>query len=404
VRKPVWLLAPALLLGACASDKYLGSPAHAPFDRGDWAIAERGFEQASKEPGANQLLFMLDWGMALFEQGKYAEAAKIFLKAEKLAEIKDYTSVSEEIGTLATSDNVRGYKGEDFEKVLINVYLAFCFAAQGQTEEAQVEARKINLLLNRMITEGKRNYEESPFARVFSSMLWEASGDWNAAYIDLKLAHKLDPSFPGLGEGLITLSNKLGFGDDERRWREAYPEAQARRIKKGEGELVVFFELGKSPRKVPRSENSSLPRFESRYFSERGLEVQVKGLDPVRTASALNIEGTSTRYLEDRIGRMAGKKMLGTLAKGAIAAGVGSKTDNSDVGWLVFYALMATDRADLRSWMSLPAEIQMARIPLMAGDYDVKLRVLDSSGGTLRELPDRKVSIKGGAKAFVIAR
>ncbi len=393
-----------IFAGACASDRYLSSPGHGYFEKKDWARAEMAFEKEAKEPGANQLLFMLDQALALFANGDYKEATEILLKAEELAEIKDYTSVSEEVGTLATSESVRGYKGEDFEKVLINVYLALGFAAQGKIESAQVEARKINLLLNKMITDGKRNYEESPFARVLSAILWEATGDWNAAYVDYKLAHELDPAFPGLGERLIYAANRMNFRDDEMRWRQAYPQAKARRWSRDEGELVVFFQRGKSPRKVPRGENGTLPRFVARSYGDGDLSIAVTGLDPVRTQTALDIEKTSIRYLEDRIGRMAARKLLGAAVKGAIAAGVGAKAKDSDLGVLVFYALMASDRADLRSWLSLPAEIQMARIPLMPGKYRVGLRVLDGSGDEMRDLGEEEIVITPGAKAFKVAR
>ncbi len=393
-----------LFAGACASDRYLSNPGHSYFDKKDWSRAERAFAKEAKESGSNQLLFLLDQGVSLFEKREYAEAAELFLKAEDLAEIKDYTSVSEEVGTLATSENVRGYKGEDFEKVLINVYLALTYAAQGKLEDAQVEARKINLLLNKMITDGKRNYEESPFARVLSAILWEASGDWNAAYVDYKLAHELDASFPGLGDRLIALSGKLGFRDEESKWRQAYPRAPVRRWPRDEGELVVFFERGKSPRKVPRGENASLPRLEPRSYQEGALEVRVSNHDPVRTSTALDIERTSIRYLEDRIGRMAARKLIGMAVKGAIAAGVGAKSKDSDLGVLVFYALMASDRADLRSWLSLPAEIQMARVPLPAGTYKVSLRILDGSGDELRDLGEEEIDIQPGKKIFKIAR
>src|SRR5688572_13379853 len=96
------------LAGGCASQRYLGNEGHARFDWRDWEGAAAAFAPEAGKPGVNQVLFLLDRGTALFEARRYREAIDAFLRAEKLAEIKDYTSISEEVGTLATSDNVRG--------------------------------------------------------------------------------------------------------------------------------------------------------------------------------------------------------------------------------------------------------------------------------------------------------
>jgi hypothetical protein len=171
-------------LSSCASQNYLNNKGHQLLRNREYGAAADVFKADAYKSGSNQVLFLLDYGSSLFSSQKYEEAIKVFLEAEKLCEIKDWTSISEEVGALATSENVRGYKGEDFEKVLINVYLALAYSSIGKIEDAQVEARKINLLLYKMIHEGKRNYEESSFARYLSGLLWETTGDFNSAYID----------------------------------------------------------------------------------------------------------------------------------------------------------------------------------------------------------------------------
>jgi len=308
--------------------------------------------------------------VALFHARNYEESIKIFLQAEKLAEIKDYTSISEEAGSLITSDNVKMYRGEDFEKVLINVYLALAFAAVGKLESAQVEARKINLILYKMITDGKRNYSESPFARYLSGLIWEAGGDWNAAYIDYK-----------------------------------YPTAPLRERRPDRTELIVFFQRGFGPIKVPRDgQSSSLPRFVVRYSSEYGARVQVDGAERGEMISALNVESLSIQYLEERIGKMIAKKIAGAAVKGAIAAGVGSQSDSGDLGLLVFQLLMLADQADLRSWRSLPADVQMLRVPVAPGKRMVKVEVLGAGGSVVREIDVGEVDLRKNEKRFINVR
>lgn len=47
------------------------------------------------------------------------------------------------------------------------------------------------------------------------------------------------------------------------------------------------------------------------------------------------------------------------------------------LGWLVNLAGMATEKADTRSWLMLPAQIRAARLDLPAGRYRLRLEALD---------------------------
>jgi hypothetical protein len=392
------------LLSACASDRYWGSSGHRSFENRDWDAAANAWAKESKEPGTNQLLFKLDQATALFNAGKFSEAIPIFLLAEDLAEVKDFTSIGEEVGVLATGQNTRGYKGEDFEKVLINVYLALSYAALGDVEEAQVECRKINQLLNRMIIDGKRNYEESAFARYLSGMLWEASGEWNSAYIDYKFAYGLDPNLPGLVPDLVFAAQKMGFRDEESKWRISHPEAPLRKDNKGWGELVLIYQQGRSPRKQARYEDRTLPRLVPRSSEDYGARVVVDGEVRGELRATLDISNTSIRYLEDRIGRLKAAQLAGLATKAAIGVGVAEMSKNDDLGLLAFYALMASDQADLRSWSTLPATLQILRLPVPAGKHRVSLEVLGASGSVIRRIEVGEIEMRARGKKFIVER
>ncbi len=394
-----------ILLCSCASEKYLKNPGHSTFERRDYARAADEFGKDAKKPSSNQVLFILDQATSLFANQDFEGAIPLFLQAEKLAEIKDYTSLSEEVGVLATGENVRGYKGEDFEKILINVYLAMAFAAIGKLEDAQVEARKINLILYRMITEGKRNYQESPFARYFSALMWEANRDWNDAYIDYKKTAELDPAFPEIGRDLLNISQKMHFAEEYREWQDKYPHAKPRSLKAGEGEVVVIFEQGRSPIKVPRDgQDSVLPRFQSRSSLESGARLMVNGQAQGSFERVLDIDLLSKSFLEDRIARMKAAKVAGLVTKGALAYGIGKMAKSEDLGWLAFFVMAASDRADLRCWKTLPAELKMLRLPLKAGRYHLQVDVLTGNSTVLRSKDFGEIEVKAGKKRIFVAR
>jgi uncharacterized protein len=389
---------------ACATERYLGVEGHAAFARRDWQKASESFAQKASQEGTNQLLFMLDQAVSLFNMAQYEEAIAIFLEAEKLAEIKDYTSISEELGVLGSGQNVRGYKGEDFEKVLINVYLAMAFAAMGNFESAQVECRKINLLLNKMVIDGKRNYQESAFARYLSAVLWEASGEWNSAYIDYKLAYELDPELSFIASDLIYTAKKARLREYEMLWRNKYSSAPLREDRAGYGELIVFYHQGLSPRKVPRHDNAQLPRFVKRSSDDTGAQVWVNDSLVGQTQTLLDVEDVSIRYLEDRIGRLMAAQVAGLAVKAGIGYGVAKATKSDDLGVLAFYAMMLSDRADLRSWLSLPASIQVLRVSLPVGTHSVRLEVQGAAGKTIRSIEWDDIEIASRQKVFRVGR
>ena len=49
-----------------------------------------------------------------------------------MSEVKDYVSIGTEAATLFTNDSIKQYKGEDFEKVIINALLAIDYSVQGK--------------------------------------------------------------------------------------------------------------------------------------------------------------------------------------------------------------------------------------------------------------------------------
>src|SRR4051812_44003174 len=219
--------------------------------------------------GRDLLLFLLDEGLALHSAGRFEESNKAFLRADKIAEIKDYTSLATEAGTLLTSENIKDYKGEDFENCLINNYLAMNYALMGDAENALVEARRVNHKLQLMITDGQRKYKQDAFARYLSAILYESQGNWNDAYVDYKMAHDLEPAIPGLGRDLWRMAFLQHDRDDQEQWDEEYhltdaDHAEAKKVLQKSpklGEIIVLYENGISPVKQPNPQWRSLPRF-----------------------------------------------------------------------------------------------------------------------------------------------
>lgn len=399
-------------LSSCSSSRMKDTKTDALFRSGNYDGAAEHLKKGLADEGVDGrdgLLYLLDIGLSLHTAGKYDESIKYFLLADKAAEIKDYTSLSTEAATLLTTDQIKQYKGEDFENVLINVYLAMNFALKGDREAALVEAKRVNRKLYLMATEGKRNYQQNAFARYLSAVLYEADKNWNDAYVDYKLAAGLLPSFPTIGQDLWAIAWKMKNHDDMAKWEKKYSlseadkkTARARVAGDRPGEVIVLFQNGISPRKGPDPGFYSVPKFFPRFNPVSAGEVSVTGdvsgeALRERTDRLMDVEAVAIENLSEKWGGILAKKIAGVAAKEILGNAIDKQTGNSGIGQLVKFALYVSDQADTRSWNLLPKDLQMARFTVKGGTYTVKLKPVGASG----ELPEKTVQVKPGEKVFV---
>ena len=366
----------------------------------------KGVEEQG-DGGRDVLLYLLDEGLALHAAGKYAESNRVFQKADRIAEIKDYTSIATEAATLLVSDNIKDYKGEEFENVLISAYLAMNYALMGDSENAQVEARRVNRKLELMVSQGGRKYQQNAFARYLSAIVHEAQGEWNDAYIDYKKTFELTPDYPGLGRDLVRAASVLGMGDQVDEWREKLSLSRedvkdARKVVpkseggKGMGEIIVIYQNGISPVKQPNPQWGSLPHFVPRFNPVRSAQIEINGQVKGSTTVLHDIEAIAIQNLNEKYGGMVAKKVGGVVAKELLAHQIEKQTNNPLLGLLARVTLYASDQADLRSWNLLPRDLEMARFPVDPGTYQVRALPVGAA-----PLPEKNVQVQAGKKVFV---
>ncbi len=358
------------------------------------------------DDGRDKLLYLLDLGLCLHAAGKYKESNKYFFEADKIAEIKDYTSLSAEGATLLTSDNIKDYKGEDFEKVLINTYLAMNYALLGDYENALVEARRVNRKLHLMVTEGQRKYKQNAFARYLSAIIYEAERNYNDAYIDYKKTWELEPTLPGLGRDLWRTAALLKMRDEMERWdsefnltAEDHEEAKKLFPKAAKGEIIILYENGISPIKRPHPGFAMVPKFYPRYNPSSHASVEIDGGVVVKTAVLHDIESTAIENLDEKYSAIVAKKVGGIVVKEVVADQIGRRTGSPLLGFLSRVIFYVSDQADVRSWNLLPMDLQIARIVVEPGVH--KIRILPEWNMAITE---KTVEVKPGAKVFVNVR
>ena len=231
----------ASLLG-CGISRELTATVDELNAKGEYTQARVYVEEHAKDYGKrNRLLYQLDRGMLAFSAGEFREAIQAFEEAELIMDELYTISLSQEATTFLINDNTAPYRGEDFESVMVNLFLALSYANLSQIEEALVEARKVDSKLtaiNLQYSESQKNgYQEDPFARLLMGILYEmgqSSDDLNDAYISYSLAlqgYEAEYQRFGLAIPDMLVENALSAAEfmgeeEEKRLRERFPTQQ----------------------------------------------------------------------------------------------------------------------------------------------------------------------------------
>ncbi|MEO0334930.1 MAG: hypothetical protein AAF202_00945 [Pseudomonadota bacterium] len=367
----------------------------------------RDFAESIKEKafadGKDQVVFLLEYGTAMQIAGDYEESNKAFLLAEELTEVKDYYSISNISASILTSAAVEQYKGEDYEKVLINAMLAINFLMMGNQEAAMVETRKLNDKLYKYKFEAKRNYEQNPFAFYLAAMIREEDKDWDGAFIDYQRVQKLNPTVNYLKYDLVRSAANARRYSEVKKFKSKYGLKTDHRLAKGQGEIVMVYLQGWGPQKKPNLQWRSIPELHRRYSTTRKMKLVVDDKMEAFSEPVYNASDVAIKTLNDAYAGIIAKRIAGRVAKKAVADQLAK--ENELLGAIAHVGLIVSDRADLRHWFTLPNSFQVARIAVPAGEHSVSAEGLTEAGAGSGELmKPQTVTVKAGKKAFLLFR
>ena len=368
---------------------------------GNPAQAASLLEEKANQPGKDQVLFLLDYALAQHQTGNFKESNEAFIEVDRLAEWKDYVSLSQEVGSLFLNDSLIAYKSERFENLLINAYLALNFTLENNFESALVECRRIDEKLNMMRLEGE-NKRKNFYARYLSAMIWEAQGNWDSAYIDYTNAFKIDqPAY--LYRDLIRSAWLARRHNSLRKWRNEWPDHDFTKIKsdmKNRGELVFLYQQGWVPKKRPRPGARRFPMLVRQSSNYQYAQVEINGQRLPRTERLYDVGGEAIRTLEADYGYLIRKRIIGIVAKEVVADQIRQR--DKALGAIAAIGMHLADQADVRQWSTLPNSIQISKTFLPPGKHEVAIYAQGSAGE--KEIFRGEVTIQKGKKTFITQR
>jgi hypothetical protein len=389
-------------------------------------LATRYVEESRKDYLSNsRLLYMLDAGQVNLYCGRHGESNRHFQSAEELADDLWTKSITREAAAFLVSDYTTAYSGEDFERALIDLFSAVNYAALGELEDALVECRQLDVKLTEYNDkyDEKNVYKEDAFGRYLSGIIYEATGGMDDAYIDYFRAYKTYQDYYGdygtpvpslLVEDLVRAAEATGRMEEVREeLGRRRPEGISHEKARGLGRIVLVHLNGRAPEKAedrvviptPRGPiTMSFPRFVVRPPGCRYSElVAVSAFERAseRTELVEDINRIAVKNLEDRKARVVAKTLARAVVKQAAIEGAARQFDDERLRQLTRFGLnivnLAIEKADTRSWKTLPGEIYLTRVFVPEGRYDLRARLCYG-----HEVPLQTVEIKAGETKFVL--
>jgi hypothetical protein len=410
---------------------------------GDYNSAYKVVQQ-SKDTYAerNAVLYYLDEGIISHFAGHYRESNQSFSKAESIMDELYTKSISKEAASFLISDNTVPYRGEDFERAMVNLFMALNYVGMGSWEDGIVEARKVDNklnLINSQYEEGKKNvYNEDGFIRFLMGSLYELGEEFNDAFISYRKALEIYRNDYSVNygvsppkiliENLLTSAHAMNFHEEMEQMQAEYPGVTfIDSGKKREMAEVYFIHYnGLGPEKVeehflvPMPDRFVIkiayPRFFKKGYRITHGEITLRSLASGKvyqfpTILTEDIASIAVMNLDNRINRIKAKAIARATTK-YLASAATSKAVEERHGALAGLltkmttniASIATEQADVRQWRLLPAEIRIGRAVVPPGEYSGKIEFVASGGFAISNRDVVPFSVKKGEKRYFIYR
>lgn len=443
-------LAMTSLIGAgCASynsqAKVMVGRWNAGDSRGAAAEATKAASKQKTETARDAVVWRLEQGATLRAAGQYKESIAAFDTAEEGANVFDGKvagkKAAEEALAAITNPSMLPYEGYAYDKIMLNTYKAADYLQLGDYPNARVEFNRAlekqqdAMAINAKRIEkaqvaaksGKKKQNVDPEKIRSDPKFSEA---WKTSYLDLdemKFYADYRNPFAEYLSGLFFMCQPSG-GSDLQRARKSFELVLGMA---GENKFInqdlkmieqatagqpispttyVFFETGRAPsreqitipiptfivtKKVPYMQ-VAFPKLKFHDGNASGLTVKTGDTNET-TVTLSSMDKVIGQEFKNDMTRVIIRTVASAALKAGISYGISEATKKNStaevatqVTWAVY--LMIANQADMRTWNTLPKEIQFCRFPTPA-DRKIELAENNCSAKTQVTLDDALVNL-----------
>ncbi len=337
--------------------------------------------------------------------------------------------------------------------MLINYYKAIGYLQLGKNEEALIECRRVNEKLYALNDKYPRNhknrYSDDAFAHNLMGMIYDASKDYNNAFIAYRNAYNVyknnysenfgTASPEQLKKDILRTAKRIGFEKEYNFFSKEFGMTYER-PSKDEGEIIFIWMNGLGPVKdewsinfaasrgtggiltlanneedisfpfsshdLSSKENAAFnnldfvriafPKYRERIPLFNQALIEIDGLGQYNLEKAEDVNAIAFKCLKDRMVRELANSILRLATKKALEEYARSKDET--LGTLLSIANALTEKADTRNWQTLPHSIYYTRIKLKPGNHKLVLNL--SSGISGESKQEFEFIVKAGKTQF----
>lgn len=362
-----------LLLSGCATVPL--EAARENFRRGRLTQAEQALtsEEALKA-GKDRVLVLMERGAIRQAAGRYDASSRDWIDAAEQARKLETYSVSKGAASFVVNDSVQAFRGAPYERILLHAMTALNHFAVANWDDAAVEARR---LIETASAPAKEGFPEDAFSYYVAGLALETIDDpSNAALLYRKAAAVAPP-----GIRVDDATGRVAPGSPAATHAPVVPLPRPPAPAGWTHELVCFVLLGHAP---PGGADMS-----QRWRGTPGghAEIRIGGVTAGRSYPLTDVAWLAARTDLRLAGIRAAKTATRVVLKEVIAESVAHSARSDALGDLIRLILIGLlERPDIRRWETLPAMLQVARVPCPPDLSDVEVVLRAPTGAELRSM------------------
>lgn len=374
---------------------------------------------ANLQDQGGDFLFNVEKGRLLQLQSRY-EASKTAFESSDSAwqaqQQKATISLSdsgESLASFALNDNVNSYQPADYELGFLHLYQALNYIQLNKLSDALVEFRRANMVQEqaKAVRESTINEErdslkqegvntdigdvlakypsssrtlkttQNAYLYFLSALIFEAEGDNNDAYVDIRRALAIVPDNPIVIKHAFRLAKKLSVGDDLSLLKKQYPSYASDTVKNDGANVIFIVESGVVEALQPWQQSlyvydyhgqSDLYSLALPYYRMQSdiTKTQVELNEHILPLNELaDVNLMAQQQLSERIPGIALRQLIRLVVKKQIRDETAQDNPLANLMLNVWNSL--TEQPDTRSWISLPSRVSVGEKRVQAGKQQI---------------------------------
>ena len=401
---------------------------------------------AKKTKGKDACLYLQESGRIASFKSDTKESISFYEKAGKIIDeewgkpILSFSDVANTAESLILNDNAIPYSAQGYERIFIHTFQMLNYLTNEDLEGAAVEARKANyehifiadrhekginiakkdaqkekmdlkknsVNLSKIspamdLAAGKaKNSFQNAFTFYLSGVIWECMNDLDNAYVSYQQALELFPENECVKNDVFRLANRLNRQDDLKNMEKAFGSKKPKQPETNEGRLVIVYEEGYVPKKeqfkfpvfvAKKTYTIALPYYKSEWKIPHQLSIQANNQALGQTEIICSTYTLAAKALEEAYTAIVIRQALRLAAKGEVQKYTEKATPI--IGLAVGISSIIFERADRRSWLTLPNTVQVGSFHLTEGSHTIELSPIHGENKPI------EVSIKPNKTTFI---